>query len=119
MRNNQQKGPSENIPEAPRRYNASIKAGDGRQDNNIDEPQIENNSMPHQMQAPPAAQRIPTPREIRKGLDEYVIGQSNVKVALSVGVYNHYKRISVVEAQARRAAGRLHDEHNVPDQQTS
>jgi ATP-dependent Clp protease ATP-binding subunit ClpX len=53
---------------------------------------------------------MPTPREIRKGLDEYVIGQSNVKVALSVGVYNHYKRIFVAEAQAaaesRRAAGR-------------
>jgi ATP-dependent Clp protease ATP-binding subunit ClpX len=59
---------------------------------------------------PPPAKRMPTPREIRRGLDEYVIGQSNVKVALSVGVYNHYKRIFVAEAQAaaeaRRAAGR-------------
>lgn len=43
---------------------------------------------------------MPTPQEIRKGLDEYVIGQSNVKIALSVGVYNHYKRIFVSEAQA-------------------
>ena len=47
---------------------------------------------------------MPTPREIRKGLDEYVIGQSSVKVALSVGVYNHYKRIFVSEAQAAAEA---------------
>jgi ATP-dependent protease Clp ATPase subunit len=33
-------------------------------------------------------------------MNEYAIGQGNVKVALSVGVYNHYKRISVSEAQA-------------------
>lgn len=116
MRNNSHKGPGgpgseqeiimRHIPETPRRYNASVKAGNGRQHNNIDESQMENNSMPHQMQAPPAAKRILTPREIRKGLDEYVIGQSNVKVALSVGVYNHYKRISVVEAQAANEARR-------------
>lgn len=65
---------------------------------------------------PPPVKRMPTPREIRRGLDEYVIGQSNVKVALSVGVYNHYKRIFVAEAQAaaesRRAAGR--DEEYFP-----
>ena len=33
------------------------------------------------------------PQEIKKKLDEYVIGQENAKVALSVAVYNHYKRI--------------------------
>ena len=44
--------------------------------------------------------RMPTPKEIMKGLNEYVIGQKSVKVALSVGVYNHYKRIFVAEAQA-------------------
>jgi flagellar biosynthesis GTPase FlhF len=38
---------------------------------------------------------MPTPREIMRGLNEYVIGQRNVKVALSVGVYNHYKRLYV------------------------
>ena len=36
---------------------------------------------------------IPTPREIRDVLDQYIIGQEAAKVALSVAVYNHYKRI--------------------------
>jgi len=44
--------------------------------------------------------RLPTPREIYKGLNEYVIGQNNVKIALSVGVHNHYKRIMVMDALA-------------------
>ncbi len=34
------------------------------------------------------------PHEIKEKLDEYVIGQDNAKVALSVAVYNHYKRIA-------------------------
>ncbi len=37
---------------------------------------------------------IPTPEEIKKVLDEYVIGQENAKKTLSVAVYNHYKRIN-------------------------
>ncbi len=36
---------------------------------------------------------LPKPREIKAHLDEYVIGQDEAKVALSVAVYNHYKRI--------------------------
>ncbi len=36
---------------------------------------------------------IPRPRDIKKALDEYVIGQERAKIALSVAVYNHYKRI--------------------------
>ena len=36
---------------------------------------------------------LPKPREIKNTLDEYVIGQDRAKVALSVAVYNHYKRI--------------------------
>ncbi len=40
--------------------------------------------------APPV---LPVPREIKAHLDEYVIGQDEAKVALSVAVYNHYKRI--------------------------
>ena len=37
--------------------------------------------------------QLPSPREIREVLDQYVIGQDEAKVALSVAVYNHYKRI--------------------------
>ena len=38
------------------------------------------------------------PRDIKKHLDEYVIGQSNAKLVLSVAVANHYKRISNTDA---------------------
>ena len=37
--------------------------------------------------------KLPKPKEIKAALDEYVIGQDEAKVALSVAVYNHYKRI--------------------------
>lgn len=39
----------------------------------------------------------PKPKEIKETLDEYVIGQESAKKALSVAVYNHYKRISMDE----------------------
>ena len=38
--------------------------------------------------------QVPTPREIKNILDQYVIGQEQAKKALSVAVYNHYKRIN-------------------------
>ncbi|MDR0787386.1 MAG: ATP-dependent Clp protease ATP-binding subunit ClpX [Gemmatimonadota bacterium] len=37
---------------------------------------------------------LPTPREIREALDQYVIGQDDAKRWLSVAVYNHYKRVT-------------------------
>ena len=37
--------------------------------------------------------RLPTPKELHAALDAYVIGQTRAKRALSVAVYNHYKRI--------------------------
>ena len=37
--------------------------------------------------------KLPTPAEIKAGLDQYIIGQDRAKVSLSVAVYNHYKRI--------------------------
>lgn len=39
--------------------------------------------------------KLPTPHEIKDVLDEYVIGQDAAKKALSVAVYNHYKRLEV------------------------
>lgn len=39
------------------------------------------------------AAELPKPHEIKNKLDEYVIGQDSAKIALSVAVYNHYKRI--------------------------
>ncbi|ATO46640.1 hypothetical protein C5L30_000969 [Companilactobacillus farciminis] len=47
--------------------------------------------------APLDLDNIPTPVEIKKILDEYVIGQKSAKRALSVAVYNHYKRINKME----------------------
>ncbi|MFV0429675.1 MAG: ATP-dependent Clp protease ATP-binding subunit ClpX [Arachnia sp.] len=50
---------------------------------------------------------LPKPAEIRDFLDTYVIGQDAAKRALSVAVYNHYKRI---QAEASAAARHGHDE---------
>jgi len=45
------------------------------------------------LSAPEVPDVIPTPKEIKEYLDQYIIGQDQAKVALSVSVYNHYKRI--------------------------
>ena len=42
----------------------------------------------------PDGDDLPRPREIKDILDEYVIGQDEAKITLSVAVYNHYKRIN-------------------------
>lgn len=39
-------------------------------------------------------EKIPTPEQIKAHLDEYIVGQSDAKIAISVAVYNHYKRIN-------------------------
>ena len=43
--------------------------------------------------------RLPKPQEINGVLDEYVIGQASAKKALSVAVYNHYKRVRMAEGE--------------------
>ena len=40
-------------------------------------------------------QTLPVPQEIKKSLDDYVIGQEQTKKKLSVAVYNHYKRLEI------------------------
>ena len=41
----------------------------------------------------PSLDRLPTPMEIKSFMDNYIVGQQQAKMALSVAVYNHYKRI--------------------------
>ena len=43
------------------------------------------------------SESLPTPKEIKSTLDEYVIGQDKAKIVLSVAVYNHYKRLQFGE----------------------
>ena len=45
---------------------------------------------------------LPRPKSIKEMLDEHVIGQEEAKLALSVAVYNHYKRILTLEEQAKK-----------------
>ncbi|EUJ34424.1 ATP-dependent Clp protease ATP-binding subunit ClpX [Brochothrix thermosphacta] len=48
----------------------------------------------------PIFEELPKPSELRSTLDEYVIGQDRAKRALSVAVYNHYKRIQATASQS-------------------
>jgi len=57
---------------------------------------------PRRAAAGDAARRLPTPIELARRLDEYVIGQQRAKKVLSVAVYNHYNRL---RHQARNPGG--------------
>ena len=49
---------------------------------------------------------LPRPMQIKETLDQYVIGQDEAKVALSVAVYNHYKRILTMQTKAPARRGK-------------
>ena len=52
---------------------------------------------------------LPKPTEIKASLDEHVIGQDDAKIALSVAVYNHYKRILNKEPKKKSKSGSEND----------
>lgn len=54
---------------------------------------IEDDLLPVEDESTVKKSSLPTPKEIRAILDEYVIGQERAKKILSVAVYNHYKRL--------------------------
>jgi len=47
--------------------------------------------------AAPVLSNIPSPRQIKEFMDQYVVGQDFAKKGLSVAVHNHYKRLSVTD----------------------
>ena len=52
---------------------------------------------------------LPRPMEIKEELDKYVIGQDEAKIALSVAVYNHYKRILTMQAKKPKKKAKKND----------
>ncbi|HEV8608388.1 MAG TPA: ATP-dependent Clp protease ATP-binding subunit ClpX [Tepidisphaeraceae bacterium] len=61
----------------------------------------------------PLFSTIPTPRQIKEFLDQYVIGQEYAKRAMSVAVHNHYKRLSVTEKPDQATSDVEIDKSNV------
>ncbi|MDR2493551.1 MAG: ATP-dependent Clp protease ATP-binding subunit ClpX [Coriobacteriales bacterium] len=66
----------------------------------VAEEMIDKEGLPETANAPLRAagvkfEKLPAPREIYQELSRYVIGQEHAKKALSVAVYNHYKRVSL------------------------
>jgi len=91
----------QHIPENPKIYGSrQQRPGESSNERVTTESEVEEEIIGKTSTRIHEVKRMPTPREIMRGLNEYVIGQRNVKVALSVGVYNHYKRIFVAESQA-------------------
>src|SRR4051794_38968093 len=58
-----------------------------------------NEIIDEELTAPPSfdLENLPKPKEIKSVLDEYVIGQESSKRTLSVAVYNHYKRVQMMQ----------------------
>ena len=59
---------------------------------------------------------LPRPKEIKAALDEYVIGQDAAKIALSVAVYNHYKRIA---SKSQKGKGKKAEDDGVEIQKSN
>ena len=57
--------------------------------------------------APIALTDVPTPKEFKDYLDQYVIGQDEAKKVLSVAVYNHYKRMSIPKIEQKTGDVRI------------
>jgi ATP-dependent Clp protease ATP-binding subunit ClpX len=59
-----------------------------------------NEIIDEELTAPPTfeLENLPKPKEINEVLNEYVVGQEGAKRALSVAVYNHYKRVQMAQA---------------------
>src|SRR3712207_2971390 len=59
-----------------------------------------NEIIDEELTAPPTFdnENLPKPREIYDVLDEYVVGQEESKRTLSVAVYNHYKRVQMMQS---------------------
>ncbi len=62
---------------------------------------------------------LPRPKEIKETLDKYVIGQDRAKIALSVAVYNHYKRILHREDMLKKLEKGDEDAENTVELQKS
>ncbi|MDZ7801649.1 MAG: ATP-dependent Clp protease ATP-binding subunit ClpX [Trueperaceae bacterium] len=58
---------------------------------------------PAEPEPPQPALRVPTPREIKADLEQWVIEQEDAKRTLSVAVYNHYKRLQHPSAELQKA----------------
>src|SRR5918999_4903353 len=52
----------------------------------------------------PLFSTIPSPRQLKEYLDQYVVGQPYAKKALAVAVHNHYKRLTTVEPAAAESS---------------
>jgi ATP-dependent Clp protease ATP-binding subunit ClpX len=57
----------------------------------------------------PLFNNIPSPRQIKEFLDQYVVGQNYAKKALSVSVHNHYKRLSTADNPANPENAQVND----------
>ncbi len=67
-----------------------------------------NEIIDEELTAPPTfdLENLPKPREIYGVLDEYVVGQEAAKRTLSVAVYNHYKRVQMMQPTTPRSSCR-------------